>query len=216
MSRLDRALSRLAERGDPIGSDVLIARLERQLTSEPVPGTVTLETRRRAMETTPTTIKQPTPWWRRSRVAIGVAAAIVFVGIATYAIAGLTDSKSDAAANDAATTIDAYIDAYNTGDIDAVMALFSEDSVMNAHPMDDEAIGLAAIRAVQVQDLAAAAAENAYTISNLQVAGSTVTWDHVWTARDGRQSCQYGHIATVEDGKILSWTWPGGGFSCLP
>jgi hypothetical protein len=92
MSQLDRALGRLAERGDPIGSDRLLDRLERQLTSESVSGVVALETRRRDMETTPTTTKQPTPSWRGPRAALAAAAAIVVVGVATFAIASLISS----------------------------------------------------------------------------------------------------------------------------
>jgi len=92
MSQLDRALGRLADRGDPIGSDRLLDRLERQLTSESVTELVALETRRREMETTPKTTKQPTPFWRGPRAALAAAAAIVVVGIATFAIANLIDS----------------------------------------------------------------------------------------------------------------------------
>lgn len=52
MSRLDRALSRLAERGDPIGSDLLLERLERRLIGEAAPKVVALETRREPMSVT--------------------------------------------------------------------------------------------------------------------------------------------------------------------
>ena len=37
MRRLDRVLSRVAERGDPLGADLLIDHLERKLAGEPVP-----------------------------------------------------------------------------------------------------------------------------------------------------------------------------------
>ena len=120
------------------------------------------------------------------------------------------------AAVDPAATIHAYIDAYNGRDIDAVMDLFTEDSVVIGHPFAGESIGLTAIRAVQVQDIERVGTDDAYTISNVQVTGNIVTWDHVWRPGDGGRSCQYGHSAIVEGGKILSWTWPGGGFSCLP
>ena len=215
MSRLDTALVRLAERGDPIGPDVLIARLERQLTSEATPQVVALETRRRAVETS-TTAQRPTRWWRGPRLALGAAAVIVLLAGAAFAIATWTDTNRDVAASDPAATILAYIDAYNARDIDAVMELFTEDSVMIGHPFSGESIGLTAIRAVQAQDIDGVGTDDAYTISNVQVAGNSVTWDHVWRPGDGGESCQYGHSAIVEDGKILSWTWPGGGFSCRP
>jgi hypothetical protein len=47
----------------------------------------------------------------------------------------------------------------------------------------------------------------AYTISNIEVTGSTVTWDHVWTRLGREVFCAEGHTAVVEGGKILSWTW---------
>jgi uncharacterized protein (TIGR02246 family) len=117
---------------------------------------------------------------------------------------------------DPAAVIEDYTAAYNAGDIDAVMALFSEESVVTGHPFALESEGLTAIRAVQVEDIAAAATENAYTISNVRVIGNTVTWDHVWISAEGGRFCQQGHSAVVEDGKITSWTWPGGSFGCPP
>lgn len=214
MSRLDAALRSLAERGNPIGPEMLIAGLDRQLASEPVREIATLETRRRTMDITPTTTRQPPPSRQRPRMALAVAAAVVVVGIATFAIASFMNSGTDAAADDPASTIRAYIDAYNAGDIDAVMALFSDDSVIVGHPFASEQSGLAAIRNIQSMDISAAATENAYTISNVQVTGNTVTWDHIWFNRDGDRFCLDGHSAIVEDGTILSWTWPSGSFEC--
>ena len=116
--------------------------------------------------------------------------------------------------DDPASVIQAYTAAYNAGDIEAVMTFFSEDSVVTGHPFAAESAGLTAIRLVQVADISAAAAENAYTISNMEVTGDTVTWDHVWTNGFGTQFCVQGHRAVIQDGKILTWAWPGGGFDC--
>lgn len=115
---------------------------------------------------------------------------------------------------DPASTIEAYVVEYNAGDIDGVMALFSEESVVTGHPFDASSTGLTEIRAVHVTDMAAAASEKAYTISNVEVTGSTVTWDHVWINNEGAEFCKFRQSAVVEDGIILSWTWPGGGFDC--
>ena len=115
---------------------------------------------------------------------------------------------------DPAEVIEEYRVAYNAGDVDAVMALFSEESVVTGHPFEAQLTGLAAIRAVQLEDLAAAATENALTISNVEVTDNTVKWDHVWIRQDGNRFCKQGHAAVVEDGKITSWAWPGGGFDC--
>ena len=110
--------------------------------------------------------------------------------------------------------IDDYIAAYNAGDIDGVTALFSEESVVTGHPMRGRMEGLAAIRATQVDDMSVAATQNAYTISNVEVTGDTVTWDSVWISIDGEQFCKQGHAAVIKEGKIITWVWPGGGFDC--
>ena len=119
-------------------------------------------------------------------------------------------SSSD---DDPAAVLADYAAAYNAGDIEAVMVLFSEESVISGVPFFESA-GLTAIRAVQLQDINAAATENAYTFSNVEVSGDTVTWDQIWINRTGDGYCLEGQKAVIKDGKILSWTWPGRGVPC--
>lgn len=126
----------------------------------------------------------------------------------------LVVSACAAAVGDPGSTLDVYVSAYNGGDIGGVMELFSEESVVIGHPFDSEARGLTEIRSLQLRDIEHAATENAYTISNVEVTANTVTWDHVTLDHHGVQRCNQGHSAVIEDGKILSWTWPGGGFDC--
>ena len=114
---------------------------------------------------------------------------------------------------DPAAVIEAYEAAYNSGDIDGVMAGFSEDSAINNHPTDAYAAGLADILALHVEDMAAAATQDAYTFSSNEVDGDVVTWDHVWINSAGAPACQSGHQATVEAGIIVSWFWPAGDVS---
>jgi hypothetical protein len=118
---------------------------------------------------------------------------------------------SCAAATDPASTIEKYIDEYNSDDIEGVMALFSEESVLVGQPngnLDGTPVeGLTEIRDLQVRDRAAAAPDNPYTISNVEVTGTTVTWDHAWTGNSNTW-CVSGQSAVVEDGVIVSWTWP--------
>ena len=137
---------------------------------------------------------------RRSFMALAVAALIL-------GACGGEDA-------DPAEVVEDYIAAYNAGDIDGVMALFSEESVVTGHPFEARSEGLTAIRAVQVEGRNSAAADEPYTISNIEVTGDTVTWDHVWRSDDGGQFCKQGHTAVISDGKILTWAWPGGGFDC--
>jgi len=111
--------------------------------------------------------------------------------------------------------IESYGEAYNSGDIDAVMAFFSEESVIVGHPLDFNntssgglAEGLTEIRSVQNRDLASAADTDAYSFSNFEVSGNTVTWDHNWTNSQGQEFCAAGNSAVIENGIITSWTWP--------
>lgn len=98
-------------------------------------------------------------------------------------------------------TIQAYIDAYNARDIDAVMALFADDAVITDHPFAGVTEGTEAIRTLHVRDVEAAGGDDAYQISDLQVSGNTVTWNHVWNER----CTGIGNEATVMDGAIVSW-----------
>lgn len=118
-------------------------------------------------------------------------------------------------ATDPASILDAYIAAYNDKDIDAVMELFTEESVVAGHPYSTTGseTGLDAIRTFQRIDMTAAAEEDAYTISNVEVSGDTVTWDHVWIDDQGQQFCKYGMSASVDDGKFVLFTFPDG-FGC--
>ena len=94
------------------------------------------------------------------------------------------------------------------------MTFFSEESVVTGHPFDRSSTGLSEIRAVQFLDLAAAASENASTSSNIEVSGNMVTWDVRWVNDVGEEYCQFGQSAVVEEGIILSWTWPSDGGDC--
>jgi hypothetical protein len=132
----------------------------------------------------------------------------VVMAVALTAVGCSSDS------DEASDVLNDFVAAYNSGDLDAVMVFFTEDSTITGHPMDSDASGLTAIRSLHVEDMGAAADADAYSISNVQVTGDTVTWDHVWTNSGGSQFCKTGQSAVIEDGKIVSWTWPGGGFGC--
>jgi hypothetical protein len=111
--------------------------------------------------------------------------------------------------------IKAYAAAYNDHDLDAVMAFFTDDSVITSHPFSSESSGIAETRALHITDLAAAASMRAYRLDNVEVTGNTVTWDHEWTNASGEKYCKQGNSAVVKDGTILIWTWPADdGFGC--
>ncbi len=77
MRRLDRVLSRVAERGDPLGADLLIDHLERKLAGEPDPIVVARQ-RSGIMQTfKEKTDQQPGPPPRRKGLAVALASFIV-------------------------------------------------------------------------------------------------------------------------------------------
>jgi hypothetical protein len=117
-------------------------------------------------------------------------------------------AESDDQAN-AAAVIEAYEAAYNSGDIDAIVAVFSEDAVITDHAMfRGELTGPAEIQSLHLDDMSRAAEGDAYSISNVEADGDTVTWDHVWTDNRGEEWCLEGQSAVVTEGKIVTWTWP--------
>jgi hypothetical protein len=140
------------------------------------------------------------------RPRLAAAVVVVLAGVALIAI---NQADEISVAGQPGTTIEAYIDAYNTGDLDEVMTYFTEGSVLTYHPTDSDfqATGLVEIRALHLQDLLYG---NGYTISNVETSGNTVTWDSVWGDNRG---CVEGHATVVEEGKMLTWTW-GNQFDC--
>jgi hypothetical protein len=112
---------------------------------------------------------------------------------------------------DPESTLNTYIAAYNSGDVEEVMTVFSEESEIVDHPFSGLVAGLDEIRSVHVDEFEFSAAENAYTVSNVEVVGDTVTWDHEWVNAGGVSYCIEGNTAVVEEGKILIWTWANGG-----
>jgi hypothetical protein len=109
--------------------------------------------------------------------------------------------------------INDYVAAYNSGDIDAMMAAYTDDSVLCGYD-PSEVAGLTALRALWTDDLAGAASTDAWSISNVEVDGDTVTWDQVWVDNEGGNYSLEGQSAVIKDGKILIWNWPSGNTPC--
>lgn len=123
--------------------------------------------------------------------------ALVMVASVVLVVGACGGDDSDPTA-----TVESYIEAYNTGDIDLVMTHFTEDSVITSHPTGSGlANGLAEIRLLHVVDLGF---RNDYAISNVETSGDTVTWDSVWGNNLG---CVEGHTTIVKDDTMLTWVW---------
>jgi hypothetical protein len=114
---------------------------------------------------------------------------------------------------DPASTMTAYVTAYNSGDIDEIMTFFSDESAITGHPYYVEATGLDGIRELHIVDRQEAAVEDPYMISNLEVADDTVTWNQIWVSNTGQEYCHEGQSAVVKDGTILFWDLSSG-FHC--
>lgn len=109
---------------------------------------------------------------------------------------------------DPAMVIEAYVNAYNAGNIDAAMAWFSQDATVTGHPGGlADAVGATAIRWLTITDRSWAAEANPYEISNVKTSGDTVTWDHTWTNKEGADYCAAGNRAVISDGLIVSWAY---------
>ena len=155
--------------------------------------------------------------------------AVIVLGVVVALAATRSDEQSPATTvpvptTEAATTttldpqaavIVSMVEAYNAGDIDALVELFSDESVIENHPFSPRTVGPAPIRVLMTQDRDSAASQDPYTIENLQVEGNVVTWDHRWTREDFEVFCKRGQSATIENGKIITWTWSVGSFDCV-
>ena len=84
----------------------------------------------------------------------------------------------------AAEVLATYVDAFNVRDADGMTAVFAEDAVVVGHPLDptpDTPIqGIAAIGLQWREDVSNADGNDAFEVSNVEVSGDTVTFDHVF------------------------------------
>ncbi len=156
---------------------------------------------------------------KKRRLVAVLAGATVVVLVAVGVSSLLFGNESDVADSDVAgpqATVEGYFAAFNSQDIEAVLGFFTEASRIDDHPKDKPVFrgfgvplrGLTEIRRTLQREMDLTATVDGYVISNVEVSGNSVTWDHAWTANDGGRTCAEGHSATVEDGKILLWEYP--------
>ena len=95
--------------------------------------------------------------------------------------------------------IEAYRVAYNADDMDAVVALFTEESVLTGYAgFDTSWTGLDEIREATVEDRASSTDVDAYAFVDVEVTGDTVTWNHTWLSRNGVERCGEGHSEVID------------------
>jgi hypothetical protein len=120
---------------------------------------------------------------------------------------------------DPASVVMAEVEAMNAGDIDAVLALYTDDAVIKLVPpippdSPDTYTGEAEIRA-WFEELVAV--NFTMEVEILQVEGDTVTTNcQTWmdpTRQLGVAPLEATLVYTVQDGKITGWTWTASGES---
>ena len=121
--------------------------------------------------------------------------------------------------------VEAYRLAYNADEIDGVMALFSEESILVDHPTalfggvgdgGNTLTGLDEIRQANAQDRTSAADGGAYEFLDVEVSGDTITWDHTWEGVNGAEWCGEGHNAVIVDRVFVTWNYAQDTHPCSP
>jgi hypothetical protein len=136
----------------------------------------------------------------------------IFVAIVTADSSTAPGCSSDS--DDPSDVDEQYVAAYNSRDIDAAMAVFTEESVVCGRPFSSDSADLTRIRTAETQDLVADASTDAYSISNVEVDSDPLSWDQAWVNTQAESHCQNGQTAVIRDGKILTWTWPSDESAC--
>ncbi len=97
----------------------------------------------------------------------------------------------------------------NSGDVDAVMALYAEDAVVRDHPLDADGIatGVDEIRFLEAQVPGIQGSTGGIEFRDMTVSGSTVTFNTKFLNAEGDCFGGMGHQVTVEDGKITLADW---------
>jgi uncharacterized protein (TIGR02246 family) len=130
-----------------------------------------------------------------TRVAVLVATA---VALTTCSATGSVDHRADEAALKAATNT--WLDAYNAGDVEKVVGLYSDDAVLMP-PHAPVARGKAGIRAFIAADTAAAKAAGVKLVNGSSTVG--VVGDTGWEAGSYTVTL-VSSGATVDSGSYLS------------
>ena len=119
-----------------------------------------------------------------------------------------------------------YTAVRNSGDVDGVLEFYTEDAVVENHPLDDDGIatGTVEIRALEEQVPAIQGSGDGIEFIDMVVSGSTVTFNTRFFSRPAGTAsgvipaCGGGtdHQGTVEDGKITLYVHgPESAIQCL-
>lgn len=113
----------------------------------------------------------------------------------------------DAADPDA--VLSGYQEARSAGDLEALMAFYSEDAVVENHPAADgvTATGVTEIRALELTAIGVQGPTGSIEFTDRTVSGNTVTFKDTFHNSRGECYSGGGHRMTVEDGEITRFVW---------
>jgi ketosteroid isomerase-like protein len=136
----------------------------------------------------------------------------------------LTAMGCSSSSDDPASVLTDYAENRNSGDIDAVMALYADDAVVTDHVLDDDGVatGIDEIRVLEEQIPAVQGSGDGIEIFDVVVSGSTATFKtRFFYGADGVRntsgsagcSGSLDHTVTVESGKMTVLDWGTGSSS---
>ena len=110
---------------------------------------------------------------------------------------------------DPAAVLSGYQEARNSGDVDAVMAFYAEDAVVENHPLDSDGVanGTLEIRGLEARVPGIQGSTGGIEFTDLVVSGNTVTFKETFYNEDGDCFSGAGNEVTVEDDKITLFVW---------
>jgi ketosteroid isomerase-like protein len=110
---------------------------------------------------------------------------------------------------DPAAVLAEYEDARNSGDVDAHMAFYAEDAVVENHPLDSDGVanGVLEIRGFEGQVPGIQGSTGGIEFTDIVASGDTVTFNHKFFNATGACFGGVGDEVTVEDGKITRYVW---------
>jgi ketosteroid isomerase-like protein len=136
------------------------------------------------------------------RLVIAVAMTVALVG------AGCT-SEGDDPGSDPGAVLAAYESARNSGDVDAVMALYAEDAVVENHPLGETvaASGTQEIRALEMQVPAVQGSTGGIEFTDTVVSGDSVMANYTFFNEDGECFGGKDTEVSVVGEKITLYVW---------
>ncbi len=176
--------------------------------------------RRSAMDTTPReetvalyeAIEQPVrdgvgaPGVTKGRgLRVAIAAAVVaLVGVAGLMWLSGSDEALPFGAQPPA-VLDFYEDAFNRGDVDALVGLFTDDAVIQGYSLGDTLV--TGGEEIRVFFTAETDRGSTISVSNVAATANSATVDVEWVSQDFAGVTWPGNMVTFVDGKISRWDW---------